>query len=172
MFEPLQKTTEELQKAGQANYDAVVRAYGEASKSFQAIGQELNDYTKSSFENATRAWEQLVEAKSLERALENAGVDRSEVDYIIFATMTPDHFFPGSGPLLGAKLGIPGVPALDIRQQCAAMPYALQLANGLIQSKAASTILLVGAEVHVDRESGVMECDPFRDRLHEWVLGT
>lgn len=83
-----------------------------------------------------------------ERALESAGVDRSEVDYIIFATMTPDHFFPGSGPLLGAKLGIPGVPALDIRQQCAAMPYALQLANGLIQSKAASTILLVGAEVH------------------------
>jgi hypothetical protein len=70
MFEPLQRTTEELQKAGQANYDAVVRAYGEASKSFQAIGQELNDYTKSSFENATRAWEQLVEAKSLERALE------------------------------------------------------------------------------------------------------
>jgi len=70
MFEPLQKTTEELQKAGQANYDAVVRAYGEGSKSFQAIGQELKDYTESSFENATRAWEQLVAAKSLERALE------------------------------------------------------------------------------------------------------
>jgi len=69
MFEPL-KTTEDFQKAGKANYDAVVRAYGEASKSFQAIGQELNDYTKSSFENATRAWEQLVAAKSLEHALE------------------------------------------------------------------------------------------------------
>ena len=70
MFEPLQKTTEELQKAGQANYDAVVRAYGEASKSFQAIGQELKEYTESSFENATRAWEQLLEVKSLERAFE------------------------------------------------------------------------------------------------------
>ncbi len=70
MFEPLQKTTEDFQKVGQANYDAVVRAYGEASKSFQAIGQELNDYTKSSFESATRAFEQLAGAKSLERALE------------------------------------------------------------------------------------------------------
>jgi len=70
MFEPLQKTTEELQKAGQANYDAVARAYGEASKSFQAIGQELKEYTESSFENATRAWEQLLEVKSLERAFE------------------------------------------------------------------------------------------------------
>ena len=70
MFEPLQKTTEDFQRAGRASYDAVVRACGEASKSFQAIGQELNDYTKNSFENATRASEQLVAAKSLERALE------------------------------------------------------------------------------------------------------
>jgi len=81
-------------------------------------------------------------------ALRSAQIDASEVDYIIFATMTPDHFFPGSGALLGSKLGIPGVPALDIRQQCAAIPYALQLANGLVHSGAAETILLVGAEVH------------------------
>ncbi|MGB8328725.1 MAG: 3-oxoacyl-[acyl-carrier-protein] synthase III C-terminal domain-containing protein [Polyangiales bacterium] len=82
------------------------------------------------------------------KALDDAGLAASEVDYIIFATMTPDYFFPGSGPLLGAKLGISGVPALDIRQQCAAIPYALQLANGLIQSGAGTTILLVGADVH------------------------
>ena len=82
------------------------------------------------------------------KAIADAGIDASEIDYIIFATMTPDYFFPGCGPLLGAKLGISGVPALDIRQQCAAMPYALQLANGLVQTDAAKTILLVGAEVH------------------------
>jgi 3-oxoacyl-[acyl-carrier-protein] synthase-3 len=82
------------------------------------------------------------------KALDDAGIEASNVDYIIFATMTPDYFFPGSGPLLGAKLGISGVPALDIRQQCAAIPYALQLANGLVQSGAAETILLVGADVH------------------------
>ncbi|MEM7434635.1 MAG: 3-oxoacyl-[acyl-carrier-protein] synthase III C-terminal domain-containing protein [Myxococcota bacterium] len=82
------------------------------------------------------------------RAIADANLEVSDIDYIIFATMTPDYFFPGSGPLLGAKLGISGVPALDIRQQCAAIPYALQLANGLVQSGAAKTILLVGAEAH------------------------
>ncbi|MEM7137910.1 MAG: 3-oxoacyl-[acyl-carrier-protein] synthase III C-terminal domain-containing protein [Myxococcota bacterium] len=82
------------------------------------------------------------------RAIADANLEASDIDYIIFATMTPDYFFPGSGPLLGAKLGISGVPALDIRQQCAAIPYALQLANGLVQSGAAKTILLVGAEAH------------------------
>ncbi len=83
-----------------------------------------------------------------ERALDSARLSPKDVDYIIFATMTPDYLFPGSGGLLGAKLGIPGVPALDIRQQCAAIPFGLQVANGLVQSGAANTVLLIGAEVH------------------------
>ena len=87
-----------------------------------------------------------LEASKL--ALDDAGIEPADVDYIIFATMTPEHFFPGSGPLLGAKLGLPGVPALDIRQQCAAMPYAFQLADGLLKSGAAKAILLAGADVH------------------------
>lgn len=82
------------------------------------------------------------------RALEAAGVEATDVDYILFATMTPDYPFPGSGGLLGARLGIPGVPALDIRQQCCAMPFGLQVANGLVASGAARTVLLVGAEAH------------------------
>jgi 3-oxoacyl-[acyl-carrier-protein] synthase III len=81
-------------------------------------------------------------------AIEDAGIEAREIDYVIFATMTPEHAFPGSGGLLGAKLGIPGVPALDIRQQCAAIPFALQLADGLVASGAARTVLLVGAEAH------------------------
>jgi 3-oxoacyl-[acyl-carrier-protein] synthase-3 len=81
-------------------------------------------------------------------ALEAAGMKPSDVDYILFNTMTPDYLLPGSGPLLGAKLGIPGVPALDIRQQCAAIPFSLQIAHGLISTGAAKTILLVGADVH------------------------
>lgn len=82
------------------------------------------------------------------QALRDAGIAARDVDYVMFATMTPDYLFPGSGPLLAAKLGLSEVPALDIRQQCAAMPYALQLANGLIQSGAARTILLTGADAH------------------------
>src|SRR5262245_48338670 len=74
------------------------------------------------------------------RALEAAHIGPDEVDYIIFASMTPDYVFPGSGALLGAKLGIDGVPALDIRQQCAAMVFGLQIIDGLVRTGAARTI--------------------------------
>ena len=71
-----------------------------------------------------------------------------DIDYIVFATMTPDYVFPGSGALVGAKLGLEGVPALDIRQQCGAMLFGVQIVDGLIKSGAAKTILFVGAEAH------------------------
>lgn len=83
-----------------------------------------------------------------QRALADAGLSAQDVDYVIFATMTPETFIPGPGAMFTAKLGIPGVPALDIRQQCAAIPFALQLADGLLRSGAANTILLLGAETH------------------------
>lgn len=86
--------------------------------------------------------------EAAKKALESAKMQASEVDYIVFATMTPDYIFPGSGALLGSKLGIPGVPALDIRQQCAAMLFGLQIIDGLILSGAAKTVLFVGAEAH------------------------
>jgi len=82
------------------------------------------------------------------KAIEMAGIAPEQIDYIVFATMTPDFIFPGPGALLGAKLGLVGVPALDIRQQCCAMVYGLQLIDGLIKSGAAKTILFVGAEAH------------------------
>ncbi|HJL19894.1 MAG TPA: 3-oxoacyl-[acyl-carrier-protein] synthase III C-terminal domain-containing protein [Sandaracinaceae bacterium LLY-WYZ-13_1] len=83
-----------------------------------------------------------------ERALTLAGVEASAVDYIIFGTMTPDFILPGSGGLLGAELGIPGVPALDIRQQCAFFPFAVQVADALMTAGVAETILICGANAH------------------------
>jgi 3-oxoacyl-[acyl-carrier-protein] synthase-3 len=82
------------------------------------------------------------------KAIASAGLAPADIDYIIFATMTPDFPFPGPGGVLGAKLGIPGVPALDIRQQCCAMPFAFQVADGLVATGAAETVLVVGAEAH------------------------
>lgn len=90
------------------------------------------------------------------RALENAKLSPEDIDYILFATMTPDYVLPGSGPILGAKLGCTGIPALDIRQQCAAMIYGLQLADALFQAGSARRLLLAGAEAH----AGFM---PWRD---------
>lgn len=89
-------------------------------------------------------------------ALQAAGRTVADIDYILFNTMTPDHLFPGSGSLFGAKLGCPGVPALDLRAQCAAMVFSFQVADGLLKSGAARCILLVGAEAH----AGFM---PWRD---------
>ncbi len=91
-----------------------------------------------------------------QRALEAAGKRPEDLDYILFSTMTPDHLFPGSGSLLGAKLGCPGIPAPDLRTQCAAMLYSFQMADALLRADAARTILIVGAEAH----AGFM---PWRD---------
>ena len=87
-------------------------------------------------------------AKAAEKAIENAGIKKEDIDFIIMATMTPEFVFPGPGGLVGSKIGIPRVPALDIRQQCAGMPYGMQIANGLVETGAASTVLLVGADAH------------------------
>ncbi len=82
------------------------------------------------------------------RAIEAARISPGDIDYVIFSTMMPDYVFPGSGAVLAHKLGLGGVPALDIRQQCAAMLFGLQLVDGLVKSGAARTILFVGAEAH------------------------
>ena len=83
------------------------------------------------------------------KALAAAGVAKDEVDMVVFATMTPDHYFPGCGTLLQAKMGLRPVPCFDIRQQCSGFLYGLQLADAQIRAGMAKTILLVGAEVHI-----------------------
>ena len=70
MLEPFQKASDDFQKMGKDNFDAVLRSYGELSKGFQAIGTRVTDYSKQAFEDATRAFEQLVGAKSFEHAIE------------------------------------------------------------------------------------------------------
>jgi 3-oxoacyl-[acyl-carrier-protein] synthase-3 len=83
------------------------------------------------------------------QALERSGLDGDEVDYVVFATMTPDVYFPGSGSIFQRKLGLSSpVPCLDIRQQCAGFLYGMQVADALIRSGQCRTVLLVGAEVH------------------------
>jgi len=86
--------------------------------------------------------------EAAKRAIEAAKISPRDIDYIVFATMTPDHLFPGPGALLAHKLGLDGTPALDIRQQCAAMIFGLQVIDGLFKCGVAKTILFVGAEAH------------------------
>ncbi len=99
-------------------------------------------------------------AAAARAALADAGVEPGEVDYLVCATMTPDHYFPGTGTLVQQKLGIAALPALDIRQQCAGFAYGLQVVDALIRSGIARTVLLVGADVH----TSLM---PFSERTFE-----
>jgi 3-oxoacyl-[acyl-carrier-protein] synthase-3 len=82
------------------------------------------------------------------KALEAAKVKKEEIDLIIFATLSPDHDFPGSACFLQAKLGLSGIAALDIRQQCSGFIYGMSIADAFIKSGMYKKILLVGAEVH------------------------
>ncbi|MCP3951425.1 MAG: ketoacyl-ACP synthase III [Desulfobacterales bacterium] len=81
-------------------------------------------------------------------ALERAGWQAEDVDLIIFATLSPDLNFPGSGCLLQYKLGLSDTPALDIRQQCTGFLYGLEIADAYIRGGLAEKILFVGGEVH------------------------
>lgn len=87
-------------------------------------------------------------AEASVRALEASGVRKEELDCILFATLSPDHEFPGAGCFLQAKLGVPGIPAMDIRNQCSGFIYALSVADGLIRTGQYRRILVVGAEIH------------------------
>jgi 3-oxoacyl-[acyl-carrier-protein] synthase-3 len=87
-------------------------------------------------------------AEAARGALADAGVSLDEVDYLVCATMTPDHYFPGTGTLIQQKLGLRPLPALDLRQQCAGFAYGLQVVDALIRGGAARTVLLVGTDVH------------------------
>lgn len=81
-------------------------------------------------------------------AIEMAGIEKEEIDLIIFATLSPDHDFPGSGCFLQERLSLAEIPALDIRQQCTGFIYGLDLADIYIRGGRYKNVLVVGSEVH------------------------
>ena len=85
--------------------------------------------------------------RATERALVDAGLAASAIDMIVFATLSPDRSFPGAACYLQAKLDRPGIPALDIRQQCTGFVYGLSLADLYVRAGEADTVLVVGAEI-------------------------
>jgi 3-oxoacyl-[acyl-carrier-protein] synthase-3 len=85
--------------------------------------------------------------RAAERALEMAGMRPTDLDAIIFATSTPDHFIPGGGVFLQRLMGLATIPALDIRQACSGFVYGLSLADAWIGCGQYRRILLVGAEI-------------------------
>lgn len=85
--------------------------------------------------------------RATKMALERAGMDAKEIDFIVFATITPDYFFPGSGVLLQRELGLQGIGAIDIRNACSGFIYSLSTADAFIKSGMYKTVLVIGAEI-------------------------
>lgn len=85
-------------------------------------------------------------AVAAQRAIDNAGIDASDIDYIICATLTPDMYMPSAACFLQRQLGIPRVAAVDINAACSGFIYALELADALIKSGLYRTVLIAGAE--------------------------
>ncbi|MBT8223600.1 MAG: ketoacyl-ACP synthase III [Eudoraea sp.] len=86
--------------------------------------------------------------KAARIAIERAGIDKDEIDFIVFATLSPDYYFPGPGVLVQRDLGIKTVGAIDVRNQCSGFVYGISLADQYIKSGMYKNVLVIGSEVH------------------------
>jgi 3-oxoacyl-[acyl-carrier-protein] synthase-3 len=86
--------------------------------------------------------------KAAKIAIERADIDKNDIDLILFATLSPDYYFPGSGVIVQQHLKIPTCPAMDIRNQCSGFIYALSTADQFIKTGMYKNILIIGSENH------------------------
>lgn len=85
--------------------------------------------------------------KAAKIAIERSGVAKDDIDFIIFATLSPDYYFPGPGVLVQRDLGLRTVGALDVRNQCSGFVYAISIADQYIKTGMYKNILVIGSEV-------------------------
>nr|WP_315148172.1 beta-ketoacyl-ACP synthase III [uncultured Flavobacterium sp.] len=85
--------------------------------------------------------------KAAKIALERSGIAKEDIDFVIFATLSPDYYFPGPGVLVQRDLGLNTVGALDIRNQCSGFVYAVSIADQYIKTGMYKNILIIGSEV-------------------------
>jgi 3-oxoacyl-[acyl-carrier-protein] synthase-3 len=86
-------------------------------------------------------------AKAARMALKRAGLTEKDVEFIVFATITSDYYFPGSGVIMQRELGLEGIGAMDIKNACSGFIYALSTADQFIKTGMYKTVLVVGAEI-------------------------
>lgn len=86
--------------------------------------------------------------KAAKVAIERAKIDKDDIDFIVFATLSPDYYFPGPGVLVQRDLGLKTVGAIDVRNQCSGFVYGLSVADQYIKSGMYKNVLVIGSEVH------------------------
>ena len=86
--------------------------------------------------------------KAARIAIERSGIDKDEIEFIVFATLSPDYYFPGPGVLVQRDLGLPTVGAIDVRNQCSGFVYGISLADQYIKTGMYKNVLVIGSELH------------------------
>ncbi|MDC3132945.1 ketoacyl-ACP synthase III [Flavobacteriaceae bacterium] len=108
----------------------------------ERTGVEQRRHVKKGDGNSTAS----MGAKAAKIALERSGIASNEIDLILFATLSPDYYFPGSGVLVQEILDIPNCPAMDIRTQCSGFVYAMSTADQFIKTGMYKNVLVIGSE--------------------------
>lgn len=103
-------------------------------------------------------------AKAARNAIKSAGLRVDDIDFIIFATLSPDMYFPGGGVRIQDILGMTTIGALDVRNQCSGFVYALSVADQFIKTGMYKNILVIGSENH----SGGLEKNDQRQRCERY----
>ena len=115
------------------------------------IQQRTGIKTRRYVPNDGSVWTSDLAVEAAKRAIADAGLETTDIDCIILGTLSPDMHFPGTGVIVQKKLGIAdktNCACFDIRQQCSAMVYGLQMADAFIRSGVYKRVLLIGAELH------------------------
>ena len=110
--------------------------------------QERTGIQERRWVNDNKTSTSLMGTYAAEDAIKDAGLKNDDIDFIIFSTLSPDYYFPGSGVLLQRNLGIKEIGALDVRNQCSGFLYGLSVADQYIKSGMYKNILVVGSEIH------------------------
>lgn len=90
----------------------------------------------------------IMGAKAARIAIERAGLTKDDIDFIVFATLSPDYYFPGCGVQIQEMLEMDTIGALDVRNQCSGFVYAISVADQFIKTGMYKNILVIGAEYH------------------------
>jgi len=126
-------TNDDLSKLMDTNHEWIVERTGIHERRHKALEEDTTSG---------------MGVKAARIAMERAGVEAKDIDFVVFATLSPDYYFPGPGVLLQRDLGLNNVAALDIRAQCSGFIYALSIADQYIKTGMYKTVLVVGSEVH------------------------
>ncbi len=110
--------------------------------------QERSGIRERRYADVTNETTTTMGVEAAKAAIERAGITAQDIDFIIFATLSPDYYFPGCGVLLQRAMKMKEVGALDIRNQCSGFVYALSVADQFIKTGMYRNILVVGSEKH------------------------